>query len=154
MESIANFIIPFLITVIILFVVLGTLSQYHENYRNEKDKNSVQVLIVDDNGKDLANVWNALRRKYQITLASNVEAAKSLLVSEQPKYALIDLNLSGEDKNEFDGVKLFKFIFEKKLTTKPVVVSAYSFEHAKPSFEALLKDLPDNKFDSSARHRS
>lgn len=156
METIVDFLTPLLTTTIILLIILGTLNQYKANSRRDEEKRKNEhcmlVLIVDDLGKDLTNPSNFLRKKYQVIVASSVEEAKNLLIKEQPKYALIDLELSGTDQSEeFDGIQLFKFIFEKKLSTKPVVVSSHSFEVTKPYFEKHLKELCGDKLESELK---
>jgi response regulator RpfG family c-di-GMP phosphodiesterase len=103
------------------------------------------ILIVDDKGKDLTNPHNALKETYNVILAANIGEAEDLLLKYKPKYAFIDLELSGENGDELDGIELFKFIFEKKLATKPIVVSAHSFDSTKIKFREQLKgSLSDN----------
>jgi DNA-binding NtrC family response regulator len=98
------------------------------------------ILIVDDKGKDLTNPHNALKETYNVILAANIGEAEDLLLKYKPKYAFIDLELSGENGDELDGIELFKFIFEKKLATKPIVVSAHSFDSTKIKFRSQLID--------------
>lgn len=162
MEIIVDFLAQFLTIIIILFIVLGTVSVYRENSRKaeievehkvevQKMRHRILILIVDDRGQDLTNIYNLLREKeeYHFIIAASVKEAQSLLTREQPKYALIDLNLSGTEKDEFDGIQLFKFIFQQRLLTKPIVISAYSFEHTKSYFGKCLKDTIGDKLESA-----
>jgi CheY-like chemotaxis protein len=148
MENLVNIIallfgialIGFIVLMVKLFFKLQTLS----------DQKVHSVLIVDDKGSDLSSMVNYIKSKgFEVDVAANVTDAEKNLEDNEPTYALIDLGLSGSEKDEFDGIQLFKFIFRRNLPTKPIVVSAHPFEkETKPYFEKYLKDVVGDELKS------
>ncbi len=95
-------------------------------------KKTTVTLVEDDNEtrERLVEIIASHNAFDLLDAASTFEAAKAVLVQQQPDVLLVDLGLP-----DGSGIDLIKTIFEQKLDTQAIVISGFHDEHS--VFEAL-----------------
>jgi CheY-like chemotaxis protein len=116
------------------------------------------LLVVDDYGAPLAdiqNYFNNYQKDYEVIIASSVEKAKETLEEHSPDHAAIDLMLGDEHNREdidvdYRGLEIIEFIIRNNITTKPIILSARSWEEVENKIKekfpnsSIQDDLRDN----------
>lgn len=80
-----------------------------------------KLLVVDDEAdvrKVLKDFFEELG--YSVTTASNIEEAKAALEQEKPLLALLDIRM----KTDRDGIEILRWIRERNLRVKTIMVTA------------------------------
>lgn len=83
-----------------------------------------KLLIIDDQQDYLNSLAVALRKKFEVSLASNYASALEEL-EKGVDLALIDIRLSQNDEKNIDGLKILEWIKMNKPEVIPFVMSAY-----------------------------
>jgi DNA-binding NtrC family response regulator len=116
-----------------------------------------KVLIADDDKEIRENLRTFLEQKgHWIYIASSIESAREIIEKKKLDYAIIDLvfDPSKQNKDKFEGIKIFKFLRNKQPSAKPVILSVTPFAETKEPFkeelkgefepEKLLKEIEEN----------
>lgn len=112
-----------------------------------------KVLLVDDNGKDLAEALYCLKsfiQKYEVDIAGDVKRARKLINEKRPDYAVIDLTfedpnrLEGENNNKLEGIDIMKYILENEFETIIIPYTGTHFSEAEKTLENKLTDFGSN----------
>lgn len=83
-----------------------------------------KLLVVDDDGAYLASLGRALRRKFEVLTASEVEGALREF-GANPDLVLLDIRLDEGDSNNRAGVELLISFLEANHQIPVVMTSAY-----------------------------
>lgn len=95
------------------------------------------VLIVDDIPEYVDTIEGYLEDELKIFKANNLEGAKKVLSKNGIDLAIIDIRLDEDNPENKDGLELLKWLKEKNLKVKIIMMSAYrEFDYA---VEALNK---------------
>lgn len=98
-----------------------------------------KLLIIDDEQDYLNSLAVVLKKKFDVTLASNYSSA---LVELQKgvDLTLIDIRLSRDDEKNIDGLKILEWIKMNKPDVIPFVMSAYrEFSYAEEALNLGAK---------------
>jgi len=83
------------------------------------------ILIVDDQIMYLKSLELALKKQYDIQLATDFDNALKTLKEKNCDIALIDIRLDEEDGKNIDGLKILEWLKMNKPEVAPFVMSAY-----------------------------
>ena len=90
-----------------------------------------KVLIVDDEQHIRDELGHFLRKKYCVFTAATRQEAIEIIKKDQPHFVIIDLNLDTE--SEYSGLILLAWLVKTYPAIKPLILSAYTFEHVRES---------------------
>lgn len=83
-----------------------------------------KLLIIDDQKQYLNSLAVALKKRFEISLATDYQSALAELQKEVD-LALIDIRLDQQDEKNIDGLKILEWIIENKPNVLPFLMSAY-----------------------------
>jgi DNA-binding NtrC family response regulator len=101
--------------------------------------NMKRLLIIDDEQDYLNSLAVALRKKFEVVLATNFSSALEEL-QKGVDLTLIDIRLSKDDEKNIDGLKILEWIKMNKPEVIPFVMSAYrEFSYAEEALNLGAK---------------
>jgi DNA-binding NarL/FixJ family response regulator len=103
-------------------------------------KKKLVILIVDDNMNFVDRMISLLEDANNIgyiSVASNYDEARRLLVSENPDVVLLDINLPGKN-----GIELLKLIRQNNTECEVIMIT----NHADEYYRQQCKDLGAKHF--------
>lgn len=83
-----------------------------------------KLLIVDDQKEYLNSLAVALKKRFEIILATDYQSAMEKLQNDVD-LALIDIRLDQNDEKNVDGLKILEWIIKNKPSISPFLMSAY-----------------------------
>ena len=97
------------------------------------------LLIVDDQPMYLNSLAVSLKKKFNILVAQNYQAALEQF-QNQVELVLIDIRLDENDEKNSDGLKILEWIKMNKPETSSFVMSAYKeFSYAEQALNLGAK---------------
>jgi DNA-binding NtrC family response regulator len=84
-----------------------------------------RILIVDDQMMYLKSLELALKKQYDVQLATNFDNALKTLREENCDIVLIDIRLDEEDDKNMDGLRILEWLKMNKPEVIPFVMSTY-----------------------------
>jgi len=98
-----------------------------------------KLLIIDDQQMYLNSLAVALRKKFEVLVAQNYQAALEIL-KDEIDLALIDIRLDEADEKNIDGLKILEWIMMNKPAVRAFVMSAYKeFSYAEQALNLGAK---------------
>lgn len=156
-STVVVFVLVIVLVIPVVIVLLWLLVQILQ-----KIPDTTKLLLIDDSGRILADFQNYLNRyqlgRYDIKQAADVESAQQIVEEFDPQFAVVDLQLNtpslshskGNSKNGIDselkGLQFIKFVLEKKLPCRFVILSGFAYEDEYKAGERV-KDIIEKTFD-------
>jgi CheY-like chemotaxis protein len=106
--------------------------------RQMKEENANKKILVVEDDEIMIEVMPAFLKKrgFQVTLVSNIEAAKTVIQNEKPFVIILDLAL-GES---LGGIEILRWIREKNITSRCIVQTKMDNKDILKEVEELRPD--------------